>query len=105
MSHHRRSHYDSHYPSGRLSYDDRDDSYDRDGGHDHETDKWRGGRDGSYSPRSRSHYDDTRHESWDRRTGDRLSLPHRRLERSRSPYYASNGSRPRRSNSRSASPD
>ncbi|EWC44137.1 hypothetical protein DRE_07194 [Drechslerella stenobrocha 248] len=115
MSHHRRPHYDLTHETaaGRLPYDDeRDTPHEGDRAHnydpDHEPGRWRGRRDKSYSPRGRDHsyYDDysSRHDSRDSRTGDiRRSSPHRRLERSRSPYYPPDDSRPRHSHSHSPS--
>ncbi|EPS37387.1 hypothetical protein H072_8882 [Dactylellina haptotyla CBS 200.50] len=113
---HRRQHYDSQPGGGggahgRLPYDDeRDDYHERGRAYGYENDRdrdssrWGERRDGSYSPRSRDrsfHHDNApRHES-----RDRTSPPYRRLERSRSPYYASNEQRPRRSDSRSPSPN
>ncbi|KAK6331031.1 hypothetical protein TWF718_003222 [Orbilia javanica] len=106
MSHPRQRHYDS----GRLAYDDdREEYHDRDRAYNHNHDRdrdpngWRERRDGSYSPRGRDRaYQENapRHDS-----RDRLSPPYRRLERSRSPYYPSNDTRPRRNSSRSPSPD
>ncbi|KAJ6264237.1 hypothetical protein Dda_0380 [Drechslerella dactyloides] len=116
MSYYRRPHYDSHETAaGRLPYDDERDAYHEDDrtydhGPDHDPSRWRGRRDGSYSPRGRDHsyYDDhpARHDSRDRRTADaRRSPPYRRLDRSRSPYHPPDDTRPHHSHSRSVSPE